>query len=38
MFKLCVVPQVALFMLELIQIKENGINYFSSGWNMVDMF
>jgi hypothetical protein len=30
------VPQVALFLLELIQIKENGFAYFA-GWNFVDM-
>jgi hypothetical protein len=36
-FKVCLVPQIALLFVELIQIKENGLNYFQ-GWNMVDLF
>jgi hypothetical protein len=35
-FKICLVPQTALFFIELIQIKENGLCYFS-GWNIVDL-
>lgn len=35
-FKVCLLPQAALFYIELIQIKENGLDYFK-GWNIVDL-
>ena len=29
-------PSIMLFMIELIQIKKTGLNYFA-GWNIVDL-
>jgi hypothetical protein len=34
--RICVIPQVVLLIIELIQMKENGLDYIQ-GWNLIDL-
>ena len=34
--KICVLPQIVLLIIEIIQMKESGLSYFQ-GWNFIDL-
>ena len=34
--RICVIPQLVLLMIEIIQMKENGLEYFEP-WNLIDL-
>jgi len=34
--RICVIPHVVLLIIELIQMKENGLDYIQ-GWNLIDL-
>ena len=36
-YKICFMPQILLLCIEVVQLYENGLEYFQSAWNIIDL-